>query len=299
MDSLFAQHALENIRAEILSTPNVVLQGRSLIPTYGQLINPAQTSHKFGYYDLVGSMSRRAPGSVDAPTADAMYTEFAIEGVEYHTSYRYVYEEMRAAQFAGVPLNALKGLAARRQVEAFMDGVCATGDATGKVLGALNQTTVPTQTTYSLSVTSWTSRDGADILADLESWLDAMRTATKDIEGYSNMVIALPPVQYNYVMRRPVLEDVSTESVASVFARQEPGVTLAPWRALYHAGTGNANRAFIFSRDASKLALVQSEEMNVHPEYQDTPVSWETLITCKTYGVVAFYPASALYVDGI
>jgi hypothetical protein len=298
-NTLFAQHALENVRAEILQAPTVALQGRSIIPTYGQLINPAQTSHKFGWYSLRGSVGRRAPGSVDAPTSDASYQETTIEGVEYHTGYRYTYEEMRAAQFAGVPLDSLKALSARRQIEAFMDTVCATGDPSAKVLGALNQTAIPDDTEYSISVTAWVSRDGDDILADMEGWLDKIRSETKDVEGHSNMVIALPQTQYGYVMRRGVLPAVSTETIMDVFSRQEPGVSVVPWRALSTAGDGSSARAFIFTRDPGKLALVQSEEMNVHPEYQDTPVSWETLITCKTYGVVAFYPHSALYIDRI
>ncbi len=231
------------------------------------------------------------------PRADAFRKEFTARIRSIGTSYGWNVQEMRAATFAGTPLEQRKATAARRAFEEKLDSIARVGDTAHGLVGFLNQ---PNASTYVVpngvsTTATWATKTADEILKDMNGIVNGIIISTKQIETPDTLL--LPTAQYAYISST-ARSTVSDTTILEFFQKSHPNVQVIGWWALAGAGASATDRMVAYSRDPDHLQLI------IPLEFMQLPPEWEgleLLTTCegRCGGVQMYYPLSMSYGDGI
>lgn len=296
-ESAFLARQLEQIKTQTYDRKFENLKARELVPV-DHSINTGAEVWTYRQWDMVGMAKIIRDYATDLPRADVLAREFTQRIRSIATSYGYSVQEVRAAMFAGIPLEQKKANAARRMFEETVESIARTGDAANDLLGLLNQ---PNTNTYSVPNGSggsplWVNKISDEIAADLHGIANGIVSATREVEKPDT--IGLPIAQYQAIATRR-MSDGSDKTILQFFLETSPYIkTVFMWNALATAGSGSTTRMICYRRDPDALGLIIPQEFEMFPGQAR---NLEVVVPChgRIGGVVMYYPLSMSYGDGI
>lgn len=296
-ETAFTQRSLEQIRANTYDVKFPVLKGRQLIPV-DTSISPGAETVTYRQYTPVGMAIIISNYSQRLPRSDVFVKEFTSRIRGIGTAYGFSIQEIRAAQFAGVPLEQRKANAARQAYETTFDQILRTGDSTYGLLGFVNQPNVSVYTVPNGAATTatWATKTADEILADLNGIEQKIVDNTKEVEAPDTILV--PPNQYALINTKP-RSTTSDTTIAQFFLKNSPNVKqIVSWSALKGAGTGGTDRMIAYRRSPDVLQAIEPQPFEqLAPQTEGL----EIITNChgRCGGVVVYYPLAICVGDGI
>lgn len=296
-ESAFLSRSLEQMRAQTYDIKLLQLKAREFLPTDNS-INPGAEVIRYAQYSSVGVAKIIANYADDVPRADVQAAEFTSKIRGLASSYGFSIQEVRAAQYAGTPLEQRKANAARRSIEEKIDAIAQTGDSKHNLLGMLNQTNTTTYTVPNgaSGAATFASKTPDEVVADLHGIANGIVSSTKGSEQPDTLI--LPIAQYTAIATRR-MGDGSDTTILKFFLAASPFVkNVEHWHALTAAGANGTDRMVCYRKDPDAIQLVMPQEFEQFPPQLD---GFETVTNChaRTGGVIMYYPLSMSYGDGI
>jgi hypothetical protein len=300
VDNAFVSTQLEYVRAAALAPPTIPFKGRSLIPTNNEVPEGAE-SFTYRQYDLKGKADWIGDKANDLPSVNTTSSETTIKPYTFGASYEFSRQELLAAQFAGVPLDARKGAAARRAVEQFFDAVAQLGDTAHGLKGLLNQSstctyTVPADGTGASKL--WSAKTGDLVLRDMQGIAQQIITDTNEVEAPDTLV--LPSTAFALINTTP-FNDYDSRSILEVFLAGSQYIrTVVPWVACNYAGGSDDGRMVAYRRSPEVLEHVIPAEFTALPqESRNGGLVFYNACLGRTAGVCVYRPKALCYGDAI
>lgn len=296
-ESAFAERALEHVRTKTYDIKRGPLKAREYIPVDTSVPNGAEVV-RYRQYDSVGLAKLLASYADDIPRADVLVNEFTTTVKGIATSYGFSVQELRSAMQTGTDLDTKKAAAARRATDEKMDSLARTGDSGANLKGFLNQsnTTAFTVPNGQAGTATFATKTPDEVVKDLHGIAKAIVESTKENEIPDTLL--LPLTQYGDIATRR-MGDANNTTILKFFLETSPYIkTVAPWSALTGAGAGPSDRMVCYRKDPDAVALVIPQEFEQFPP-QAKGLEIVTYCHARCGGVVAYYPMSMAYGDGI
>lgn len=297
-ESAFFARQLEYIQSRTYDQKFPPLKARRYIPVNNQVDNAAAV-YTFRAYSQFGVAKILASYSDDLPRADVKGQEFSIQIKGLGDSYGYNVQEIRAASRAQVNLDAKKATAARRAVEVLIDQMGFAGDGKTNAMGLSN---IPNAGSYVVPAgvgggTEWSTKTPLEILADLNGIENKIVRDTKENEIPDTLL--LPLEQYQLIAVTPMSATIPDTTILEYFLRTSQYVkNVDVWDKLDAAGAGGTDRMICYRRDPDAVELIVPQEFEQFPPQQRN-LEWVVPCHARCAGVVAYYPLSISYGDGI
>lgn len=297
-DSIFFERELEFRKAQTYDVKYPQFIARNLVPVDNSA-DPGADTVKYEQFDFVGLAKIVSSYADDLPVSEVKGKEFRQPLKSLGTSFRYSLQEIRAARFAGKPLEQRRANAARRAFEFAVDTIAAVGDSVHELKGLLNQTnaqsfTVPNGAS---TTTPWSTKTPTEILADMNGITNQVVNGTNGVELPDTLL--LPISQYTKVATTPLGTGGITVTILKFFLENNPWVkTVIPWYRLAGAGAAATDRMVCYRRDPDALQLLIPVEFEMLP-LQVKGFSFVTPCHGRIGGVISYYPMSICYGDGI
>jgi hypothetical protein len=314
-ENLFVERALTYVETETYNTEFPPTEGLKYVPV-DTATSPGAKFTSYKKYTRTGMAKLITERGQDVPNVKLFVDEYSHQFYRLGSAYEYTMDDLLAAQFAastgnGVNLDLEHAIAAREAIDRGLDKVAAIGSATSAnipgladgigadvgLLGLLNQTNASTYTPANGAAAAalWTQKTPDEMLADLTGFYAAQENAT--LKAFPMDTILLPITQYRRAATTR-MGDGSDESVISLFKKMIPGVTVDSWQYCDGAGSNGLDRAVGFISNKRFVRLVISETFRQEPpQYRD--LTFRTICSAKTAGVITPYPISITYMDGI
>jgi hypothetical protein len=296
-ESIFFERELLKVKAKSYDIKYPALKARTLIPVSFEAGSAAE-SIKYEQYSQVGIAKIIANYGKDLPRADIVGKEFTANIKSLGASYGYSLQEIRAAQFAGKPLQQRKANAAKRAIAVLENSIAWEGDATANLGGFISnenvsEVIIPADGTGSSKTLA--SKTADKILRDLASLFTQVHTVTKGIEVADTLL--LPLSQYNYIYNTRI-EDTNL-TVAKFFLENNPHCKAIEWLdELDGAGVGGVDRMYAYKRHPDNLTLEIPSDFEQLPVQEDG-LEYEVPCHERIGGVIIYYPLSIAFADGI
>jgi len=298
-ENLFFERELEARRAQSFDVKFPNNRAREFIPL-DTSVDPGAETVAYEQYTMVGMARLLTSYSENIPRVDAKGVEFRSAIKSIADAYGYSLQEVRNAKMAGKPLETRKMVAARRAIEEKLDYILAFGDALTGLLGLLNQGnalayTVAPHTALGTD-TEWTGKTPTEILEDLNGIAQYVVDQTNGVEIPDT--ILLPPASFGHISTTP-RSDASDTTILQYFLRNSPYIrNVDSWYRLNTAGTSSSKRMVCYRRSPDALQAVIPVDFESFPP-QQKGLEFEVICHSRTGGVVAYYPLSIAYGDGI
>lgn len=314
-EKLFVERALTYVETETYNTEFPPLEGLKYVPVDTSAPEGAKfTSYK--RFTRTGMAKLITERGQDVPNVKLFVDEFNHQFYRLGAGYEYTLDDLMAAQFAsttgnGVNIEMEHAVAARDAIGRGLDKVAGIGSATNSsvpgladgigadvgLLGLLNQTNASTYTpaTGAAGSALWTQKTPDEMLADLTGLFAAQENATLKMFIMDTILLPIPHYRRAATTR---MGDGSDESVLTLFKKMCPGVTVDSWQYCDNAGTNGVDRAVGFISQKRYVRLMISQMFRQEaPQYRD--LTFRTICSAKTAGVISPYPISITYMDGI
>lgn len=302
-ESVFFQGELQAVRSKTYDIKYPELKGRRLVPTGPAETDPGDETYAYDSWDSYGVARLLASYSDAIPRADVKATRTVVNIRGMAMGYGYNFQEIRAAAKARKPLSMKKAAAARRAIDLLQDSIIQVGDEAHGLKGLLNQdnATVYTLPNGAGGFATWATKTPDEIVADIGAARQKVVTDTKGCEDCDTLL--LPLDQFGIIAQTRMGDGSDTtilDFIKKTFGPQGAGwlTTVESWYALTGAGSGGADRGVVYKRDAEHLECVIPQEFEqMAPQLE----GFETKVNChqRTAGVVAYYPLSICYFDGL
>lgn len=316
-ETVFVERALTYVETTAYNTEFPPTESLKYIPRQTG-IHPGAKFYEYFRYTRTGVAALVTSLGQDLPSTGVFLDKYNKQFYDFGAKYEYSLSDLLAAQFASmnmkgpvIAIDAELAIAAREAVNRGHDMIAAVGSTTSAVipgltnnvtpdlgiLGILNQ---PSATTYSPATgasgsQSWDLKTPDEKLADLAGAYAALEGSTYKI--FTPDTFLLPIQKYRKAAFQR-MGDGSDESVISLFKKLNPGAMIDSWIYCQGAGTGGVDRMLAYSNDPRRVKYVTSVEFQQLPvEYRNRV--FKTDCIARTVGVVAPYPISILYGDGI
>jgi hypothetical protein len=300
----FLELELEAMRQQELEIEYPLNKALQFIPMRAE---PAGAeSFAYAELDFRGAAKWLAKGADDVNLADIELAKHTSPLHRFGHGYEYSFDDLKAAQMAGRPIDAKRRDACRKVMENMMDDIASGKDADMADLGLKglanhpNVTVVTAAANGDASATPWNSagKTGLEVLADMNELVRKMNVDTKGLHSVNT--ILLPLARYHLIRLTPLdANGYSANSILSAFQMQNPGVTVDTWHLLDTmdaAGTGP--RAIAYEKSPNNLEFVVAD-----PLAEDAPErkgrKYIVRMTAKVGGTVVYRPKALLYMDGI
>lgn len=296
-ETAFLARQLEQIRARSYDIKYAPLDAVSFLPVDTEISNGVEAV-TYRQYEMFGMAKIVADYANDFPTANVIAREFTSKVKSLGASYQYSIQEMRAAQFSGVPLEQRKANAARRGIDQMHNTLARVGSSADGLLGFLNQSNT---TTFSVpngaaGTATWVTKTPDEIVADMFDIAQGIVTSTKGVEIPDT--ILLPLAQHGLVSTRR-MGDGSDATILEYFLKASPWVkSVLPWHELAGAGVGPTDRMVCYRKDPDALQYIMPVPFEQFAP-QEQGMVMKTHCHARSGGVVVYYPLSISYGDGI
>jgi hypothetical protein len=320
-ESLFFARQLEYIRPGLLEVLFPDLELKKWVPMETN-IGAGAEEYTYRYMRKVGRAQLIKQYSDDPPRADVVGGETVQKIRGMADSYGYTMQELRAAMQAQLPLDVRKAMSARYAISLLHDEIwmyghadinaeqSATGNDAGaleaglKGLATLASTTAFTTPNGGAGSALWRKKTPDEMVTDLHGVVNNVVKSTFGIHRPDQLI--LPLAAYNMASTRR-MGDGSNQTVLDFFLATSPYCkAVDPSYRLDQAQSANWNgtsspttgRAVAYERNPERLAaLMPLEFEQLAPEQRVFEI--RTACHARTGGVIAFYPGSISYMDGI
>lgn len=293
----FFPQQLEQILANTYDVKYPQLKGTVVIPV-DTSVNTGAETYSFYTYDSVGMARIISDYSQELPRADitGQKTTAQIRGIG--ASFGYSIQEIRAAQFAGQPLEQRRANAVRRSNDQKVNAIAWHGDSVCGLYGFLNYPNVPVSDVPNDgtgSTTEWANKTPAQILRDMNLAVSEIVDNTKAVHMANTLL--LPVSQYQYISQTPY-STYSATSILDFFKANNPGIMVDWVNELKGAGTAGVDVMIAYERNIDNLALHIPQPFETFPP-QARGLELVVPTHSRCGGVVFYYPLSANIKEGI
>lgn len=295
-ETMFFQGELEQVKAKSYDVLKVPLKAFELIPVDSTTAPGARTV-TYEQYDSTGIAKIISNYADDLPTADVKGKEFHSTIKSIGNSYVYSKDDIRAAQFAGKPLNQRKANAAVESHRQLMNKLAFFGDAEYGIQGLLTNANIPAAPVVAGAATTltWVTKTPDEILKDLNSAVSDMLDLTKGVEVPNT--IAMPIAQYNHIATTARSANSDT-TILQFFKGNNPEIEVMWATELKGAFTGGTDGFIVYNRNPDKLFMEIPMMVQMSPA-QEKGLSYVVPCESKFGGVIIPYPLSVSFRRGI
>ena len=294
----FLRRNLEHIEAEVYK----VLY-RDIV--YPQIIPVSNAAGPYANAITYQSMDRRmaarfmSVGSDDMPLADISRDRTTMPVEHAGLGFRYALQELREAQFMGIPLDQELGNTVRRGVEEFAQSVAFLGDADHNLPGFLNNANIPAA---NAPTGTWSGASADNIIADVNFGITEVYEESATVHLPDTVLV--PPAQFALLSttlvgtehNRSLLDVLRTSNV--YYARTGLPLTIMPLSELEGIGAGSTDRMVVYEKNRRNLEFFFPMPLQfVAPQ----PRGLNVLVPgeFRVSGTAVRYPGAARFVDAI
>ena len=295
-ETMFFQRELEQVKAKSYDVLKAPLKAFELIPVDSTTAPGARTV-TYEQYDSTGIAKIISNYADDLPTADVKGKEFHSTIKSIGNSYVYSKDDIRAAQFAGKPLNQRKANAAVEAHRQLMNKLAFFGDAEYGIQGLLTNSNIPSAPVVAGAATTltWVTKTPDEILKDLNSAVSDMLDLTKGVEVPNTIV--MPIAQYNHIATT-ARSAKSDTTILQFFKGNNPGVEVMWATELKGAFSGGTDGFIVYNRNPDKLFLEIPLITEMSPA-QEKGLAYTVSVESKFGGCIIPYPLSVSFRRGI
>lgn len=284
---------LEFIQTEMFNIEYAAPKALEFIPLDTTIPAGAQT-FTYREWDTAGRADVIANMSQDLNRVDLLVKEYPKKITLIGDSYGYSIEDLRAAAYGNIALDAEKARAAKQAIDRKVDELLALGDTSLAMEGFVNSSAVPL--TAGLTGGWLTGATPDQIIADVNKMVSKVVKDTLDL--YHPDTLLVPLDHYNHLFSIPRSSQSDT-TIGEFIIRSSPSLkSIKPWHRLSTAGAGSVPRAVCYQKDPMVVrGVVPLPFEQQAPEIRNL----EWLINCvaKVGGTVWYRPKAATYGDGI
>lgn len=288
-ESVFFARQLEFIKAQTYDVLYAELSAFRLFPisTDG---GPGAKSLTWRSYESIGQAKLVSGYGDDLPRADVRAKEFINPVMSIGASYGWSLQDIRAAMFANVSLEAKKAMAAVRAHNQVINSVAWFGDAESGLPGLKTDSDINTTTALN---GGWTT-NADDMIEDVNEMITTMISTTKGVEIPN--VVAMPPDRLALLNGTPRATTANV-SVLGWLKIAWPDIEFTGATELSAWSTTN-DAMMAYRRDPMKLSL------ELPSAYEELPVQQEGLefivpTHSRIAGLFVYYPKSIEIRTGI
>jgi hypothetical protein len=307
-DSPFLALQLEQLETEIYKTEYPDLMFRQVMPVKSSGLNPGAETFAYRVYDWFGAAKFISSKTEDLPLVDFAGEKFAGKFELLGAAFKVSLDELMAAAFAGVAIEAEKSSAAAESIERKLDSVAARGDVEVGFKGFLNHsdvTIIATQTAE--SVTTWAAKlalasgkGPTHILNDLHYAAQKIVTDSKGKIRPDRMVI--PTQLYGLIATTPMNSTGQSDAtILSTFLKTSPFIKsesqISVWYQADTASAGGTGRIVFYKADRRYMEFYESQPLKVLPG-QPKGLCVTVPMYAKCGGLVLRMPPAIRYLDG-
>ena len=294
--SIFFERELEQIKSRTFDVLYAPLASTRLIPV-DSTTSPGAMTVTYTQYDSTGVAKIIANYADDLPTADAKGVQFTSRLMSIGNSFIISLEDIRAAQFAGKPLEQRKANAAAQSHLQLMNKLAFMGDSLYNVQGWLTNPTVNNNFVSGANAGArlWSAKTPTQILDDLNEAVTFIIDSTNGVE-YPD-TIAMPIAQYQRIANTQMAAGTDT-TILQFFTRNNPTITIEWANELKGAFTGALDGFVAYKKSADKFwqEIPQVFEMFA-PQYDN--LAYKVPCHSKHGGTIIAYPQSQVFRRGI
>jgi hypothetical protein len=289
-ETMFVQRQLEYVMAQPYKVDYAPLLAKRFIPLDTSVPVGAET---FSYlqWDVIGEATLLANYGDDIPMVDAFVTKFTKPLKDYADGYQYSVQDLEAAQFAGVALDATKATTAREMIDRKVDKVAAKGDTVAGLDGFLNHSAVPR---VHAITGDWSDSTTADqMIADLDKLVNSIPVATRQTIAPNTLLVATPAFRY---LQKPV-SSLVRESVLTSWLKNNVYIkNVDQWLELDDASLNGGPRLVCYRRTPDVSSLVISLDFEQRPPQVE---NFMFKVPCRTRigGISMKKPLGMAYMD--
>lgn len=267
--------------------------------------NPGMSS--FAYYELdkAGEANWLASGSDDISLVDVSSAKQTQSVYRAASGFAFNMDELQEEAMANMGLIERRRNTAREAVMRFADEVAAFGDTQKGMKGFANHPNVPVMSAAAAAAGGqtkpWTGVDKTpvEIYTDLCDLKEKIEIQTDGNHKCTD--ILLPLTEYLFLSRTPLDSSATnSESILSVFKRNNPAVNVQSWNKLDNADSlGTGPRAVAYEKSSDNMEFLITDPLKEDPIYQDGPRRFVVPMTMKFGGVIMYRPLCVAYMDNI
>lgn len=297
VQTAFFTRQLEEIDSQLYEVKLADLEARQLVDV--KPINPGAESHTYRQFDKRGVAKIMANYVSGSPRVDVDGKEYTATLKSVRNSFGYSIQEIRNAQFAGLPLDAMKAMAARRAIDEKLNAIALTGDAEFGLLGLFNQAnaqtyTVPADGTGASAL--WANKTADLILRDMFGIVDQIPANTNEVEKPKRLL--MPYSRFRLINSKRMGSGDGTLTVLTFFKTQRPDIEVRGALLLDTAGAGGTARMVAYDPSPINVQWAVAVPFESFPPQLS---GMEYVIEChaRAGGVFMRYPLTMAYGDGI
>lgn len=296
-DVLFFNRELEQIKARTFDVIKAPLNANVLIPV-DSTTSPGAKSVTYQQYDSTGIAKIISNYADDLPTADVKGKEFTSMLKSIGNTYEYSIEDIRAAQFAGKPLEQRKANSAARAHMELMNKLAFFGDADHGIQGWLGNANIPSAAVAdNAGATSktWANKTPDEIIKDLNAAIGSIRELSKDAERPNTVVL---PIAQHQLISSKRMADGSDTTILQFFLQTNPGFEVIAAAELKGAFTAGADGFIVYDRNPDKL-YQEIPQMFEQFAPQENNLAFRVPCHSKHGGTIVPYPLAQRFRTGI
>jgi hypothetical protein len=255
--------------------------------------------------------------SDDLPRSDVNAKEWQQPIVTIASSYEFSVQDMAAAAYSGIPIEAYKARASRFACDYLLEQLACFGNAGSGLVGITNAPGV--YPTSQVSTGTWLAQIAAiaaatpsnpytataavsGICADIAAMINKVVVATLNTHRPDTMLVDVPIwTALTTTIRSPVFtEDTLLDYIRKVFRdpeTQEP-LDVQCWPIIGTAAANGHGRTLVYKKDEDLLELMISQPFTQLPP-QPINLAWQVPCMERTGAVQVRSPLTITYMDGL
>lgn len=301
-ETLFFERELEHRKSQTYDIIRAPLKAMELIPV-DSTAGPGAESIVYEQYDITGLAKIIANYADDLPRADAKGKEVVAKIRSVGNSYGYNIQEIRAAMFAGKPLEQRKANAAARAQREIWNRIAFNGDTEHGLQGWLTNPNIPVASVAAdgnenggVGSTLFEHKTPQQIIRDLNEVVNGIFERTNGAERPTTL--ALPIKQWTQISTTRMDSGTDT-TILQFFLNNSPFITSVEWaNELKGAGTGGVDIMIAYDRSPDKITLEMPQGFEQFP-VQERGLEFVVPCHSRIAGVLIYYPFSQSIGEGI
>jgi len=303
----FFERELEHRKTKAYDVLKAPLKGLQLIPVSSEAGAGAE-SITYEQFEETGVAKIIANYADDLPRADVKGKEFTSRVRSIGDSFGYSLQEIRAAQYAGRPLQQKKANAAVRAMQEKWDRIVFYGDAKSGLPGWLTNPNIPSAAvaaTGQSSGTTFASKLGTPslIVDDLNKLVHDVVTLTNEVEKPNTIVM---PVHQRALLASTRMDSGTDTTILKFFLENNEYVDevigsnrLTAAQLAANGVTGFTGDIMIaYDRNPDKVTFEMPQQFEMLPT-QERNLEFVTNCHSRVGGVLIYYPLSMNIGEGI
>lgn len=294
-ETMFFERELESVKSRTYDVIRAPLKAMELIPMSMDAGAGAETI-TYQQFDMTGIAKIVGNYADDLPRANVSGKEFTSRVKSIGNSFGYSLQEVRAAQFAGRPLNDRLATAAARAQREKWNQLAFYGDEEHGIQGWLTNTNVPSSAVAdgASNETEWSTKTTDEILKDLNDAVTQIIDTTNGAEEPDTIV--LPIAQYRLIATTRAADGTDT-TILQYFEANNPGVTVE-WANELKGAFAGADGFIVYRRDPEAMTLELPQPFEMLP-VQERGLEYVVPCHSRFGGVIIYYPLSMAFKTGI